>query len=77
MFYLCDCVDCSLALMTLLNIVNVVNQGLFCVGTKEWKGILLTGQMLYTIRKYTKGPRYSLLDIGLVYMVVVDTRQGR
>ena len=40
--------------MTLLNIVNIVNQGLFYVGTKEWRGILLTGQMLYNIRKYTK-----------------------
>ena len=37
--------------------------------------ILPAAQMLYTIRKYTKEPRCSLLDLGPVYMVVGDTRQ--
>ena len=57
-----------------LNIVNIVTQGLFYVGSDGWRGILLAGQMLYTIRKYTKEPRDSLLDIGPDYMVAGDTR---
>ena len=40
LFYLRDCVDCSLALMTLLNIVNIVTQGLFYVGSDGWGGNL-------------------------------------